>query len=86
VIPVLTHQWIYRHEDAVGHYESRVVCHCGKWSCSDDNYVVSFGAHVESLPVDERFEHSYYTDTKWIVDVPAKDWKECSACGKVEYL
>ena len=79
------HDWIHRHEDEVGHYDVRIMCHCG-WSCSaESNYVALFAAHVGSLPVEERYEgHSYYDTAIWVVDVPARDWEECSACGTVK--
>lgn len=80
VIPA-GHNWEHHHEDEVGHYDVRIVCHCG-WSCSaDGDYITAFTAHLESLPADERYDHSYYESTRWVVDTPAKDWDECTKCG-----
>jgi hypothetical protein len=79
------HDWVHRHEDEVGHYDVRIMCHCG-WSCSaESNYTALFAAHVGSLPIEERYEgHSYYDTAIWVVDIPARDWEECSACGTVK--
>ena len=75
------HNWEHHHEDEIGHKEVRIVCHCG-WSCpATGNYVAAFGAHVDSLPEDEKWTHSYYSTSNWVVDVPAKDWDVCTICG-----
>ena len=80
----MAHDWVHKHTDEVGHYDARIVCHCG-WSCSaEGDYVRSFAAHVESLDAEERYYHSYYEKGFWIVDAPARDWEECSACGAVK--
>lgn len=78
-----THNWVQKHTDEVGHYDVRIVCHCGSWSSSpNEDYISSFAAHLDSIPIEYRYEgHSYYDTAKWIVDVPAKDWEECSSCG-----
>ena len=60
-----------------------ITCHCG-WSCSADiDYGVAFQEHLNSLPVEERYEgHSYFsTGGDFVVDVPAKDWDVCTVCG-----
>jgi hypothetical protein len=75
------HNWVHKHTDEVGHYEVRIVCHCG-WSCSaEGDYISAFAAHVNSVDPETRYDHSYYDTSKWVVDTPAKDWDECSDCG-----
>lgn len=78
------HKWEHHHEDAQGHYTPvMITCHCG-WSCSADiDYGAAFQEHLNSLPVEERYEgHSYYsTGGDFVVDVPAKDWDVCTVCG-----
>ena len=76
------HHWEKRHQDEVGHWNVYIVCHCG-WRCSaEGNYVVKFAAHVNSIPIEERYEgHSYYDVGEWVVDTPARDWTECAVCG-----
>lgn len=79
-VPVLEHKWEQHHEDEVGHYETRIVCHCG-WSYSaDGDYISAFAAHVDSVDPETRFDHSYYSSSTWVVDSPAKDWEQCSVC------
>ncbi len=40
---------------------------------------------LATIPVEERYEgHSYYDTGTWVVDIPARDWEECSACGAVK--
>lgn len=78
------HNWESYHTDEVGHEEVYIVCHCG-WRCAaEGNYVAKFGKHVDSVDPDTRYDHSYYSDSDWVVDTPAKDWQECSKCGKTK--
>ena len=75
------HTWVKKHKDEVGHYDVRIVCHCG-WSCSADiDYTIAFLEHVESVDPETRYDHSYYDTSTWVVDIPAVDWEECSECG-----
>lgn len=76
-----SHDWVNRHTDEVGHYVPRIVCHCG-WSCSaEGDYISAYAAHIDTLPEEEKWTHSYYEGRDWVVDVPARDWSECSFCG-----
>lgn len=77
------HKWEHHHEDAQGHYTpATITCHCG-WACSADiDYVAAFAEHVNSVPEEEKYNHSYYpTGGDFVVDVPAKDWDVCTVCG-----
>ena len=75
------HDWVNHHTDEVGHYVPKIVCHCG-WSCSaEGNYIPTYAAHIDTLPEEEKWTHSYYDDVDWVVDAPARDWSECSRCG-----
>lgn len=80
------HRWVHHHEDAVTEKKPKIVCHCG-WFCyasPEDDYVSAFAAHVECLPIEERYDHSYYGDADIVVIIPAKDWYECSVCGEAK--
>lgn len=72
------HKWAHHHEDEVGHWVTTVHCHCG-WSTPADGYASAWKAHISS--VEDPYNHSYYDDSKWVVDVPAKDWDTCTICG-----
>lgn len=77
----MEHDWVTKHTSEVGHYEVMIVCHCG-WSCSADiDYISAFVTHTESVDPEDKYNHSYYDTSKWVVDVPAQNWQECSACG-----
>lgn len=84
VISATGHNWEHHHEEEIGHYDVRIACHCG-WSCSaSGDYISAFAAHVESVDPETRYDHSYFEKTTWIVDTPAKDWYECTVCGKTK--
>lgn len=76
------HSWVHHHEDAVTHTEVYVRCHCG-WSAPYNGGagIDAYMAHQSSVPPEELNSHSYYTTSETVVDVPAKDWEQCSACG-----
>lgn len=80
------HRWVRHHEDAVTEKKPKIVCHCG-WFCyagPEDDYISAFAAHVESLPIEEKYDHSYYGDADIVVVTPARDWYECSVCGETQ--
>ena len=75
------HNWQHHHEDEVGHYDAYIVCHCG-WRCSAaGDYISRYAGHINSLPADEKWTHSYYETGVWVVDIPAKVWDQCNVCG-----
>ena len=76
------HSWVHHHEDAVTHTEVYVRCHCG-WSASYDGGagIDAYMAHQDSVPPEELNSHSYYTPSETVVDVPARDYEQCSVCG-----
>lgn len=76
------HTWVHHHEDAVTHTEVYVRCHCG-WSAPYNGGagIDAYMAHQNSVPPEELNSHSYYTASETVVDVPAKDWEQCSVCG-----
>ena len=75
------HTWAQKHSDEEGHYVPRITCHCG-WSCSaEGDYISAYALHMDSLPENEKWTHSYYEGREWVTDVPARDWNECSVCG-----
>ena len=75
------HNWQHHHEDEVGHYDVYIVCHCG-WRCSAaGDYISRYAGHINSLPADEKWTHSYYETGVWVVDIPAKVWDQCTVCG-----
>ena len=76
------HSWVHHHEDAVTHTEVYVRCHCG-WSAPYNGGagIDAYMAHQNSVPPEELNSHSYYTTSETVVDVPAKDWEQCSVCG-----
>ena len=77
-----THNWVHHHEDAVTHTVVYVRCHCG-WSAPYNGGagIDAYTAHQNSVPPEELNNHSYYTSSETVVDVPAKDWDQCSLCG-----
>lgn len=80
------HRWVCHHEDAVTEKKPKIVCHCG-WFCyagPEDDYVSAFAAHMDSLPIEERYDHSYYGDADVVVVTPSRDWYECSVCGETQ--
>lgn len=80
VLPA-AHDWQHHHEDEVGHYDVYIVCHCG-WRCSAaGDYISRYAGHINSLPADEKWTHSYYDTGVWVVDIPARDWDQCTVCG-----
>ena len=76
------HSWVHHHEDAVTHTEVYVRCHCG-WSAPYNGGagIDAYMAHQNSVPPEELNSHSYYTNSETVVDVPVKEWEECSVCG-----
>lgn len=76
------HRWVHHHEDAVTHTEVYVRCHCG-WSApyNAGAGIDAYMAHQNSVPPEELNSHSYYTTSETVVDVPARDYEQCSACG-----
>lgn len=78
------HSWV--HHDEVGHYDAYLQCSCG-WTCmydgvDDEATYVKYDAHLASLPVSERFSHSYSNRVLWVIDTAAYD--QCSVCQKVK--
>lgn len=81
-IPATGHDWKYNYKSEEGHYEGNIACHCGGWSCSaNSDYISSFSAHVNSVPAEDRYNHSYYENIYWVVDVPREEWYSCKNCG-----
>ncbi len=81
------HNWVHHHEDAVGHGEAGIQCHCGYvvWSSTAEAagynmYVYYQFFHVNTFETSKG--HSYYEISRWVVDVEEKNWDECSVCGK----
>ena len=61
-----SHDWVNHHTDEVGHYVPRIVCHCG-WSCSaEGDYISAYAAHIDTLPEEEKWTHSYYEGRDWV--------------------
>ena len=76
------HSWVHHHEDAVTHTEVYVRCHCG-WSAPYNGGagIDAYMAHQNSVPPEELNSHSYFTTSETVVDVPARDYEQCSVCG-----
>lgn len=80
VIPA-SHHWKKQNTEEMGHWETYIVCHCS-WRCSaEGDYITAFANHVNSIDAETRYDHSYYDTSEWIVDIPAKEWMECTVCG-----
>ncbi len=78
------HSWV--HHDEVGHNDIYLECTCG-WRCmydgvNDEATYVQYDAHLASLPISERFTHSYHNTREWVVDTAGYD--QCSVCQKIK--
>lgn len=78
-IPLTAHNWVNHHEDEVKHQEFKCVCQCGAQFGSESEWI----AHVHSYDnLEALTNHGHWGSVPfWIVDVPARDWDECSVCG-----
>lgn len=76
------HTWEHKHQDEQGHTDYGLACHCGGWSFGvNGDYISSFSSHVDSVPTEDRYNHSYYSTSRWVVDSPAQGWDVCTVCG-----
>lgn len=88
--PTTGHNWEHHHTPATGHYEAKLVCHCG-WSCTESEaaaagydiityYTIMHANKYIGTP--DRNNHSYDTEDLWVEDTPASDLWVCVDCGK----
>ena len=87
-VPASGHSWKHTHTDEVGHKEVYIVCHCG-WSFpvskaealgyEDWEYFHEF--HVKQFELADQRGHTYYDESRWVVDTPAQDYYTCTECG-----
>ena len=85
----LGHDWVHHHTDEVGHEEGYCVCHCGKWEWKivpGGDPVPSFMEHLNKMKEETGTiaGHSYYSEGRWVVDTPAKDYYVCSRCNETK--
>lgn len=90
--PVHSHEWVHTHHDAVGHYETKLVCtKCG-WYVTEsianamgmDVYKYWFLNHQDPM-AQKGEQHGYDGEKDFHVDVPAYDEWKCATCGEVVY-
>ncbi len=80
------HNWVHHHEDAEGYDEVGIECRCGwvVWESEVpegyDMYTYYQLFHVKQFESSKG--HSYDEVMRTIITKPAKDWDECSVCGK----
>lgn len=78
-ISMTAHNWVHHHEDEVGHTEGRCVCRCGARFSSTAEWI----AHTKNYDAVEALTNhgGYASGSDYVIDVPARDWDECSICG-----
>lgn len=85
-VPATEHTWVHHHEEEQGHYVSGIECQCG-WYYSGTDEIQAFNAHIDEVKAsnpDDTENHTYSSKETWVVDIPEKEWDECSVCGAIK--
>lgn len=82
-IPATDHNWVHQHQDEVKHEEGGVQCACGAKFATNDAWI----AHRKNsgdIETQLLYHGGYHNYAEWVIDVPAKDWDECSVCHAIK--